>query len=292
MALVNHAKKEINAKIIYFGPPGSGKGAALTFIYSRIKPVLRGELKHIPAGSDTLLLFDFSPFDAPLADGYRVRLHVYTLSGPVSNPATWKMTLKGCDGIVILINAAEERFAQAQASVAQLQDFLSAYGVGLSDTSTVLQLNCCGHEAQTTAVAHLPPALGLSGVPTCTSDTTSGQGVLETLSTLSRLVLDRIRSDLTQEKIDGQTDVTAESEPQPIVVPAAPSAEQQVLSSADAALHDGAECHVHLVAASPELDDASTTIRIPLEVVCGATSRRLVVTVAVTTTTIDLYTQS
>ena len=141
MALVNHAKKEINAKIVYYGPAGSGKNTALTYIYSRIKPSLRGELKSVPAGADNLLFFDFSPFEAPLPHGYRVRLHVYTLTGTVTNPATWKMTLKGADGIILMVNPAAEYAAEARESVAQLRDFLSAYGVGLHDTPAVLQLN-------------------------------------------------------------------------------------------------------------------------------------------------------
>jgi len=144
MALVNHAKKEINAKIIYFGPPGCGKSTALNYIYSRIRPALRGELKCVPAGGGNLLFFDFSPFEAPLPDGYRFRLHIYTLTGPVTNPATWKMTLKGADGIAIMVDSSPDSLSNAQEGVSQLRDFLSAYGVGLQDTPAILQLNDFG----------------------------------------------------------------------------------------------------------------------------------------------------
>src|SRR6185369_12107232 len=114
MALVNHAKKEINAKIVFYGPAGSGKSTALNYIYSRIKPSLRGDLKTVPAGADNLFLFDFSPFEAPLPDGYRVRMHVYTLAGNVTNPATWKMTLKGADGVIIMVNPDVEESETAK----------------------------------------------------------------------------------------------------------------------------------------------------------------------------------
>jgi len=294
MAVVNHAKKEINAKIVYFGPAGSDKSAALRFIYSRIRPALRGELKHVPAGGDALLLFDFSPFDAPLADGYRVRLHVYTLSGPVANPATWKMILKGCDGIVILIDADQERLAEAQASVAQLREFLSAYGFGLSDIATVLQLDCCGAESPAADMASLASLLDLSKVPTCTSRTSSGQGVLETLSTLSRLVLERIRNDLVPVGMTASATVSTESESQqqPAVWPDELSTDHELLVPPAGTKHEKPVYRPQLVVAAPELSENGTSVRIPLEISCGDLSRRLVVTVAVTADTIDLYTQS
>jgi signal recognition particle receptor subunit beta len=295
MAVVNHAKKEINAKIVYFGSAGSAKNAALRFIYSRIKPALRGELKHVPAGGDTLLLFDFSPFDAPLADGYRLRLHVYTLSGPVANPATWKMTLKGCDGIVILVDADQERLSEAQASVAQLREFLSAYGVGLSDIATVLQFDGSGTEPPAPYVARLASVLDLSGLPRCTSVTSSGQGVLETLSTLSRLVLERIRNDLAPvESAEPKVEQDELQQQPPVLWPEQHSSgHDQLASGAEAKCdHEEPESRPRLVAAIPELSENGTVIRIPLELICGTGSRRLVVSVAVTTDTIDLYTPS
>src|SRR6185369_5744355 len=192
MALVNHAKKEINAKIVYYGPSGSGKSTALTYIYSRIRPSLRGDLKNTPAGADNLLFFDFSPFETPLSNGYRVRLHVYTLTGKVSNPATWKMTLKGADGIIIMVASPVERADETRESVSQLRDFLSAYGVGLHETPAVLQLNSFGHGTQPDEPAKIATALDLAGLTTFCSNASRGEGLLEALTTLSHQVIDRI----------------------------------------------------------------------------------------------------
>jgi len=192
MALVNHAKMEINAKIVYFGPPGSGKSTALEYIFSRIKPSLRGKIKNVPVGGDKLLFFDFSPFDRPPNDAYRLRLHVYTLTGPVTNQATWKMTLKGADGIMIMVDASRERFSEVQESIARLRGFLTAYGVRLDDTSALLQLNRFEREQLVMDVEHLVSGVDLKGLPFCYSRADRGEGLLEALTTLSRFVLGRL----------------------------------------------------------------------------------------------------
>ena len=93
MAIINNAKREINAKIVYYGHEGAGKGTSLRYLYGRIKPSLRGELKTLLASGGSLLFFDFSPFEQTVFGGYRIRFHIYTLPGKVNNPAAWKMTL-------------------------------------------------------------------------------------------------------------------------------------------------------------------------------------------------------
>jgi signal recognition particle receptor subunit beta len=273
MALVNHAKKEINAKIVYFGPAGSGKSSALTYIYSRIKPSLRGDLKSVPAGADNLLFFDFSPFETPLPNGYRVRLHVYTLSGIVTNPATWKMTLKGADGILFMVNPAAEHVAETKESVSQLRDFLSAYGVGLHETPAVLQFNSLTRENQPDEDKAIAAALDLSMLPTCRSNSATGEGLLEALTTLSRQVLDRVTVNNQPSEAD--------------IAPSAPSSE---VETAEPARHDissnphdipHTDGSPQVALLSQEVVSEGGTIRIPLEITQGDARRRLFVTVNV-----------
>ena len=144
MALINRTKREINAKIVYYGREGVGKRVSLKYLYDRIKPSLRGELKTVPASGDSLLFFDFSPFEHPVFDGYHIRFHMYSLTGAVTNPAAWKMTLKGADGVMIVADASPETAPATRESISRLRGFLAAYGVGLHDIPCVLQLNRVG----------------------------------------------------------------------------------------------------------------------------------------------------
>lgn len=128
MAVINHSKREINAKLVYFGPSGGGKEALFHYIHQRIKPSLCGPLKSMPSGNDTLLFFDYTPFENSSIDGYRVRIHLYTLPGVVSNPGTLKMILKGVDGIVLVAKSGEDGMKATGDALRSARHILSGYG--------------------------------------------------------------------------------------------------------------------------------------------------------------------
>lgn len=283
MALVNHAKKEINAKLVYYGSAGTGKSAALHYIYSRIKPSLRGELKNIPAGGDNLQFFDFSPFEVPLAGGYRLRLHVYTLTGQVTNPATWKMTLKGADGLVIMLDPAPGRFTQSSESISELRELLLAYGVGLQDIPAVLQFNSLEREMSDADLSQAALALDLPRLTAFRSSTASGEGVLDVLTALSRLVLERVTEsenqpapaetadhssdydDYEEQLESGKPEINCGSDPTPaaaVCVSDDINVPRISISSRDAGIE-------------------GEVLRIPIDISCGGVSRSLVINVSV-----------
>lgn len=291
MALFNHAKREINAKIVYYGHEGTGKSASIHYIYNRIRPALRGELKTLPTGGDSLLFFDFSPFDKPVFGGYRLRYHIYSLTGKIANPATWKMTLKGADGLVIVASDSPERFPAARESVCQLREFLAAYGTGLADLPCVLQLDSSG--GGLSAGAGMSAAdLGLSGVATCFASVAKGEGILDAFSQLSREVVARIgRCDALREKeksgepdnVGGVTDIEADDFPESCdlldrVAPAAVSG-QRILTAEGPLGGDGSALRINL--AEQEIDSSGLAVKIPLVISLGGVSHRLNVSIAV-----------
>jgi signal recognition particle receptor subunit beta len=292
MALINHVKREINAKIVYYGCEGAGKSTSLRYIYDRIKPSLRGELKNLPIGGGSLLFFDFSPFEALVFGGYRVRFHIYTLPGRVINPAAWKMTLKGADGVVVVADASPAKLSAGVAGVQNLRDFLAAYGLGMHDVATVLQLNRFGNSMTITS-DEASAALDLTGMTACLSEAASGDGVLETLTTLSRTVMKRIGEDEafatsgTGQLLEGDRPAEAiigdeSSEYDETDVPETASGQIVVAEQQDnlpecrdlrnqirvGLAGNGATCHDGIV-------------RIPLELTLGGETRRLVVSVAI-----------
>jgi signal recognition particle receptor subunit beta len=294
MALINHAKREINAKIVYYGREGAGKRTSLQYLYDRIKPSLRGELKTIPASGDSLLFFDFSPFEHPLFGGYRIRFHMYSLTGKVSNPAAWKMTLKGADGVVIVADAAPEMMAATRQSISELRGFLAAYGAGLHDIPCVLQLNGGDSQGQYSE-GSIAAELEVPGMRTCLSEAGGGKGVLEALSLISRDIMDRIGQDDALQsgghKISSEVSKDAD-EPAPLtpleseerLIPPEPVqliAETSALC-AERQGEGGDRCQdLQVTLAGEGAICAEGGVRIPLEITLGGASHRLIVSIAI-----------
>jgi len=211
MAIINNAKREINAKIVYYGHEGAGKSTSLRYLYDRIKPSLRGELKSLQTSGGSLLFFDFSPFEHTVFGGYRIRFHIYTLPGKVNNPAAWKMTLKGADGVMLVVDAADSSPAGRQ-GMESLRDYLTSYGMSLHDMPAVLQINKADRNRAATTPA-VAARLELEHLPGCLSTASDGKGVLEAFSLLSRQIMERISAESGQKS--GHVPVPSTSVPSP-----------------------------------------------------------------------------
>ncbi len=290
MALINHAKREINAKIVYYGREGTGKRESLQYIYDRIKPALKGGLKSPTNSGETLFFFDFSPFEAPVFGDYRLRFHVYTLTGTVANPAAWKMTLKGADGLVIVADADQSGLTASRESILALRDYLAAYGVGLNETPCVIQI-VNGTDKGDSASETVASSLGIPGVQAFFSDPVHGAGVLDALSRLSRLVMTRIGQDDALKTVA----VVDAPEPAPVIasdstVPAALEPESAALSVTEekdnvTPVHEvNAGCSTSAVKIAVSGNGAQYgdgLVKIPLELTIAGVTRHLLFSLAI-----------
>jgi uncharacterized protein len=193
MALVNQAKREINAKIVFFGPGLSGKSSNLKHVHGKLKPEFRGAMKAMSVQEARMLFFDFTPPGDGNVLGFRVRFHVYTVSGAVVEPAAWKMVLKGVDGVVFVADAAPERAAANQESLDSLAAYLKGYGQSLTSVPMVLQYNKCDLP-DALPVEDLDRLLNPSRLPSFKASSQSGEGVLQTLLSLVKAVLGELRA--------------------------------------------------------------------------------------------------
>jgi signal recognition particle receptor subunit beta len=191
MALVNQVKREINAKIVFFGPGLSGKSTNLKHVHGKLKPEFRGAMKAMSVQDARMLFFDFTPPGDGNVQGFRVRFHVYTVSGAVVEPAAWKMVLKGVDGIVFVADSDPQRTAANQESLASLDAFLQGYGQSLTSVPMVIQYNKCDLP-EALAVAELDRMLNPARLPVFQASSRDGEGVLQTLLSLVKAGLNEL----------------------------------------------------------------------------------------------------
>lgn len=195
MALVNEVKKEINAKIVYIGPKGAGKGTALRQIYGRLKPECRSELKSMPLGEHQLLFFDFA-YPAPLrTNGYSIRFHVYTLLAGEGVIPPWKMLLKGVDGVVFFADSSDGMMYANLEGCAVLMESLAHYGRKFADIPLSLQCNkrdLRGALPLESMQAELLPEENSAPVAVTAA---TGEGLLEGLNALVSRVLVNLGED-------------------------------------------------------------------------------------------------
>lgn len=279
MALINHAKKEINAKIVYFGAGHAGKATNLNFIYKKLKPDFRGQFKSMNVQGSRMLFFDFLPPGQGTVNDYAVRFHIYTVQGDVPQDSTWKMVLKGADGVVFVADASPARQAENHAALERLQTSLRGYGVSTENLPFIVQ---CNKYDMSDAVltTTIQQSLGLGGVTFMKAAAGTGEGVLESLFTLVKMVLKRLREsglELAGEAAAGQAVAEVEESEQfsppaistvAAVEPCATAPEQNIVPSVE--VLEG----VYLA------EDGK--LRVPLSINCAGVSRRVTLSLAVT----------
>jgi signal recognition particle receptor subunit beta len=141
MSMINYASREINCKIVYYGPGLGGKTSNLEHVYGKVAPDTRGKLISLATETERTLFFDFLPVDLGTIRGFKTRFHLYTVPGQVYYNASRKLILKGVDGIVFVGDSQMERLEANQEAMQNLYDNMAEYGYDLTRMPFVIQYN-------------------------------------------------------------------------------------------------------------------------------------------------------
>ncbi len=141
MSMINYASREINCKIVYYGPGLGGKTTNLEHVYGKVQPDTRGKLISLATETERTLFFDFLPVDLGTIRGFKTRFHLYTVPGQVYYNASRKLILKGVDGIVFVADSQIERMEANQEAMQNLYDNMAEYGYDLTRMPFIIQYN-------------------------------------------------------------------------------------------------------------------------------------------------------
>jgi len=141
MSMINYASREINCKLVYYGPGLGGKTTNLEFVYNKVAPNSRGKLISLATETERTLFFDFLPVDLGTIRGFKTRFHLYTVPGQVYYNASRKLILKGVDGVVFVADSQVERMEANIESMQNLYDNMAQHGYNLTSIPFVIQYN-------------------------------------------------------------------------------------------------------------------------------------------------------
>ncbi len=188
MSFINYSSREINCKIVYYGPGLCGKTTNLQFIYSKTNPDLKGKMISLATETERTLFFDFLPLALGQIRGFKTRFHLYTVPGQVFYDASRKLILKGVDGVVFVADSQNERMEANAESLDNLRVNLSEQGYDLAKIPCVIQYN--KRDLPSAApLGEMQRLLNPGGLVEFEACATSGQGVFETLKAVARGVL-------------------------------------------------------------------------------------------------------
>ena len=141
MSLINYASREVNCKLVYYGPGLGGKTTNLEYIYEKVAPASKGKMISLATETERTLFFDFLPVDLGTIRGFKTRFHLYTVPGQVYYNASRKLILKGVDGVVFVADSQMERMEANLESMQNLYDNMAQHGLDLTRLPFVIQYN-------------------------------------------------------------------------------------------------------------------------------------------------------
>jgi len=188
MSFINYSSREINCKLVYYGPGLCGKTTNLQYIYSKTNPELKGKMISLATETERTLFFDFLPLALGQIRGFKTRFHLYTVPGQVFYDASRKLILKGVDGVVFVADSQIERTEANLESLDNLKINLREQGYELEKIPFVIQYN--KRDLPNAApLEEMRRLLNPMGVPDFEACATVGKGVFETLKATAKGVL-------------------------------------------------------------------------------------------------------
>ncbi len=188
MTFINYASREINCKIVYYGPGLCGKTTNIQWIHEQANPEKRGKLVSLATETDRTLFFDFLPLDMGTVKGFKVRFHLYTVPGQVFYDASRKLILRGCDGVIFVADSQRPRMEANIEAIANLATNLKDNGFDIRTIPYVLQLN--KRDMPTSEkVDEMERLLRFRNEPMIEGIANQGVGVIETLKACARQIL-------------------------------------------------------------------------------------------------------
>jgi len=188
MSFINYSSREINCKIVYYGPGLCGKTTNLQYIYKKTNPDSKGKMISLATETERTLFFDFLPLALGEIRGFKTRFHLYTVPGQVFYDASRKLILKGVDGVVFVADSQIERMEANIESFENLRVNLAEQGYNLDNLPYVVQYNK-RDLPNAVPMVELKKALNPHSVPEFEAVATDGTGVFDTLKAIAKLVI-------------------------------------------------------------------------------------------------------
>jgi signal recognition particle receptor subunit beta len=192
VTFINYAAREINCKIVYYGPGLGGKTTNIQWIHEKTRNEAKGKLISLATETDRTLFFDFLPIELGTIRGFRTRFHLYTVPGQVFYDASRKLILKGVDGVVFVADSQEMRRDANVEAIDNLRTNLKDNGYDLTELPYVLQFNKRDLPSAMSA-EEMTKELRLRDEPVYEAVATRGDGVFDTLKSVIKLVLADLR---------------------------------------------------------------------------------------------------
>ncbi len=192
MSFINYSSREINCKIVYYGPGLCGKTTNLQYIYAKTSPEAKGKMISLATETERTLFFDFLPLSLGEIRGFRTRFHLYTVPGQVFYDASRKLILKGVDGVVFVADSQLDRMEANIESLDNLRSNLIEQGYNLDKLPYVVQYNKRDLPS-VVPVDELREVLNPTKVTEYEAVATTGVGVFDTLKAVAKLVLTELR---------------------------------------------------------------------------------------------------